>query len=79
MASSGPVHAGIVKYTSAPTEDTSAAQASVTLWRRSSPSIIYLDLLNCIIQHLGPQDAFQELVAARYETGSHGLFRRRMD
>jgi hypothetical protein len=27
----------------------------------------------------GRQDAIQELVAARYETGSHGLSRRRMD
>jgi hypothetical protein len=30
------------------------AQASVTLWGRSSPSIIYLELLNCIIPHLEP-------------------------
>jgi hypothetical protein len=37
-----------------------------------------LDLLNCICTW-GRRDAIQELVAARYETGSHGLSRRRMD
>jgi hypothetical protein len=37
-----------------------------------------LDLLNCI-STWGRQDAIQELVAARYETGSHGLSGGRLD
>jgi hypothetical protein len=37
-----------------------------------------LDLLNCI-STWGRQDAIQELVAARYETGSHELSRGWMD
>jgi hypothetical protein len=68
------VHARIVKYIGVHDE------TGHILW--SLPDLLIsfsLDLLNCIIQHFGPQDASEDLVAARYETGSHGLSRGWMD